>query len=79
MLQNSFVLDSIFTRYICNPWEYFLGLLSHGFLEILAILLAGSIGYTIANAVFSKSENLETKLARHAKNQENRLLIVFGL
>jgi uncharacterized membrane protein SpoIIM required for sporulation len=76
---TGFVLGSLSVLYSSNPREYFLGLIPHGLFEIPAILLAGSIGYTIAEAVFAKSVDFEAELTLRAKGQKNRFLIVLGL
>lgn len=76
---NGSVLGSLFALYATNPKGYFLGLLPHGFFEIPAILLAGSIGYTIAEAIFAKSADFEAELTRRAMSQVYKYLIVLGL
>lgn len=74
---TGFLLGSVFVFYLSNPMEYFLGLLPHGLFELPAILLAGSIGYTIAEAVFH--QDFEAELKHRAKKEMPRFLLVLGL
>lgn len=76
---NGFVLGTLFVLYSSRPMEYFHGLLPHGLFEIPAILLAGSIGYSVGEAVFSKSMDLKNALTIRVKKQMPKFLIVLGL
>jgi hypothetical protein len=74
---NGFVLGFIFALYYSAPGEYLSGIMPHGLFEFAAILLAGSIGYTIAEAVFHS--DFEAELRLRAASEIPRFLAVLGL
>lgn len=76
---NGLVLGFLFVLYYDRPSDYFKGLMPHGFFEIPAILLAGSIGYRIADAVFSESEDFKEELEKRGKREITRFLLVIAL
>lgn len=66
---NGFVLGAFFILYNENLESYFSNLMPHGFFEIPAILLSGSIGLSIAeDSVFSEGD-LREKLNNKAQKQ----------
>ncbi|MFH1773341.1 MAG: stage II sporulation protein M [Methanobacteriota archaeon] len=56
---NGFVLGAFFIFYIQNLEKYYGGLFLHGYFELSAIILSGSIGLEIADRAISSVEDLE--------------------
>ncbi|MEE8168811.1 MAG: stage II sporulation protein M [Candidatus Hydrothermarchaeales archaeon] len=76
---NGFVLGAFFILYSENLEAYFANLLPHAFFEIPGILLAGSIGLSIAErAVFSEGE-FRKKLDTEARKELLYYALVVGL
>ncbi|MDI6654907.1 MAG: stage II sporulation protein M, partial [Candidatus Hydrothermarchaeota archaeon] len=56
---NGFVLGAFFIFYIQNLEKYYGGLFLHGYFELPAIILSGSIGLEIAGKAISSVGDLE--------------------
>jgi hypothetical protein len=76
---NGFVLGAFFVLYIQDLEAYFAYLLPHGYFEIPAILLAGSIGLEIAyrgKAALPAFEGFKQAISREAASEMGRFLVV---
>jgi uncharacterized membrane protein SpoIIM required for sporulation len=77
---NGLVLGFLLILYASRPVEYLSGLLPHGIVELPAIILAGSIGYSIAESVFTSKGDLEKEINLKAReNMPVYLLVLFLL
>lgn len=79
---NGFVLGAFFVFYIQNLEKYFVALLPHGYFELPAIILSGSIGLEIADRAISHPGDLEEfgrELNALARNKLLKYLAVIAL
>ncbi len=76
---NGLVLGFLLILYASRPLEYLSGLFPHGLFELPAIILAGSIGYSIGEAVFTHRSGLEKEINIRARKHMPRYFLVLFL
>jgi uncharacterized membrane protein SpoIIM required for sporulation len=76
---NGLVLGFLLILYASQLPEYLGGILPHGFFELPAIILAGSIGYFIAEAIFASPEDFKKELNVRALKEVPRYAMVLLL